>query len=338
MSRKLDDNALAFIENGNSETVFEDIVRFFDSSPKQGLWEIELLGKSHPLPEGSCILVDGNSIGIPKLQLVQAFIFARKLFLNYQNSFEEHCEDVLQATSVMLLMDPEYLTAANARKRIIKSIRRVSTNATLEVALKRELLFIDSVLTSPLHRHSKSPTLWSHRRWLFTVCCSIQKPCDVQRELTEVVMVAAERHPRNYYAWLQMRWILETCAGVGCTKRALDGYKSVELDYEPVLIAVQNWCLRHPGDTSGWSFLLFVLFAEKFSEDTTSSFCPIEAHSSVFQEVLWSLNSFKWTHESIWVFLKTLAGSGSITEVNKKLYYEGAKAAPSLYGQNPFVR
>lgn len=248
MSRALDDDITASVSRDNSQSIYNDIVDAI-SSGTEGLLEIEFLGKSHPVPAGSTVLRDGNSIAIPKLKLVQAFCIARQLFFKLKDSIEGNHQDLIEATAVILLMDPEHLTAANTRKRIIQACLARSP-AELDSLVKRELVFIDSLLTSPLHRHTKSPTLWGNRRWILDVRKSIQMPFDVLRDLTDVVMISAEKHPRNYYAWLHMRWLFKECAGADS-----------DFNIPKLLLTVKSWVLRHPGDTSGWSFLLYVLLS-----------------------------------------------------------------------------
>ncbi|TAQ86916.1 hypothetical protein B7494_g4771 [Chlorociboria aeruginascens] len=121
------------------------------------LVEIEILPTGYPLPSGCNVLVHENCIGVPKLHLIQAFAVARQMFLKHQ--------DLRNSTAVILLINPEHLTAANARKRLIQACQARS-GTELHAALAEELMFTDSMLTSQLHRHTKSPTLWGHRRWL----------------------------------------------------------------------------------------------------------------------------------------------------------------------------
>ena len=322
MSRAINDDIASSISRDTPQAIYNDIVEAL-SSRTDGLLEIEFIGKSHPVPPGCNVLRDGNSIAIPKLKLVQAFVFGRQLFVKLKDCLECNHQDLVDATAIILLMDPEHLTAANARKRIIQTcLTRSSTDH--EVALKRDLVFIDSLLTSPLHRHSKSPTLWGHRRWILEACQSIQMPFDVQRDLTAVVMIAAERHPRNYYAWLHMRWLLTKFAGTE------EGF-----DFSKLVFTVKNWALRHPGDTSGWSFLLFVLFSPRSRESPEATSGRLEAHSSICREVLGLAVSFKWIHESVWVFLRTLVGFGEVTEDERMAFFTSIKTILGGQTDNP---
>jgi protein prenyltransferase alpha subunit repeat containing protein 1 len=300
MSRALDAETASGLHSDNPQKVYSDIATTLCPNPPS-LLELEFLGKSHALPPGTSLLIDGNNIGIPKSKLVQAFIYARQLFFHHLRPCPgDKKNELLKATAVMLLMDPEHLTAANSRKRVIQTYQH-GPKSEFEAVLKRELLFVDSYLTSRLHRHTKSPTLWAHRRWLLENFNGIGLIWDLEKDLKEVVLVAAERHPRNYYAWLYLRWLVQNA---DCGRKKLDKVWA--------LPAVKNWCLRHPADTSGFSFLLFYLESFGRSGVAPENKLRIDASTSVYREVLGLAQSFKWTHESVWVFLRTLVASGVV--------------------------
>ncbi|KAB8288855.1 hypothetical protein EYC80_010758 [Monilinia laxa] len=313
MSRALDGDAAAFIKAGDSQKAYDDIVKILSPSTNSlssthQLMDFELLGKGQ-VPPGfgfNMIVRVENSIAISKISLVQAFVVARQVFFKFKDLGPDHSQEIRNSTSIILLTDPEHLTACNARKRLVQQTP-ASSKPQLENVLRRELYFIDSLLTSHLNRHTKSPTLWSHRKWLLEVRQSMHIPHDVLRDLTSIVMVAAERHPRNYYAWSHMRWLVESVE---------DG-----LDTSTYLIMIENmkkWCLRHPGDTSGWSFLLFCL-----SSDTFLNISNLVAQKSLIcEEVLGMAISLRWKEESLWVFLRTLVASIDITEKCKSAFLQ----------------
>src|ERR1700744_3971783 len=106
-------------------------------------------------------------------------------------------------TFIILLFDPEYITAANFRKRRIQTL---FASSELHSNFKDELLFLNTILTSPLHRQSKSPTLWHHRWWLLTEVLPRLNIGDSNLQTIvasefAAVMKAGERHPNNYYAF-----------------------------------------------------------------------------------------------------------------------------------------
>ena len=318
MSRALDKDTAITIQAGNLQVVYDDLVSALCPTKTSELLEIEILGKSHALPAGCNVLIDGNSIAFPKATVVQGFIVARQLLFKYLPGLPERQQDVRNAAAVVLLMDPEHITAANARKRVVQWYRARPAEE-LKVQLTRELLWVDSMLTARLHRHTKSPTLWGHRRWVLEVCRSVGMPYDIRKDLTNVILVAAERHARNYYAWLHLRWvILNLQLEIPTSREAnIEGFDGPKL-----LSTIKAWCLRHPEDTAGFSFLLFCLL--EYPEPFTGGRQRMEASSSICKAVLNLAVSFKWTNESVWAFLRTLVAAG-VTEDQRRAFFESIK-------------
>ena len=318
MSRALDKDTTATIKSGNLQVAYDDLVKALFSSTTSELLEIEILGKSHALPAGTNVLVDGNGIAFPKSTVLQGFIVARQILFKYLPNLQERPQEIRNAAAVVLLMDPEHITAANARKRVIE-LYRLRPVEELRAELMRELWWVDSMLTARLHRHTKSPTLWGHRRWVLQVCQSVGMPYDIQRDLTTVILVAAERHARNYYAWLHLRWVVlnlqsKTSDSGGGIAEGFDGSK--------LLSTIETWCLRHQDDTAGFSFLLFCLV--EHPEALTGRESSIENKSSICKALLDLAVSFKWTNESVWAFLRTLVASG-VTEEQRIAFFESSK-------------
>ncbi|KAK0704948.1 hypothetical protein B0H67DRAFT_497420 [Lasiosphaeris hirsuta] len=289
MSRALDKDVVASLKAGSPLAAFQAISELLRSPPNGGLLELEILPTTHQLPEGQFVLQDGCAAGVSKLGLVQAFLVARPMLKGHLDGTAPRAiEELSSATAIMLLMDPEHLTAANTRKRLLQA-RIAGEREKTDVILHTEKLFLDSLLTSRLHRHTKSPTLWSHRRWLLQLFVSKGLPVDVLPDITTVVFVAGERHPRNYYAWCHARYIMSLEAGNS---------------NDEVMAAVKQWSFKHHTDISGWSFLYFLTGSNAFSG--TAAGC------STFSEVIELANSLHLANESIWVFLRTLAASGLV--------------------------
>lgn len=291
MSRALDAETAASLKKGDPLAAYQSISNVL-APPTDGLLEIEILGKSHFIVhDGQHVLQDGRAVGISKLALVQAFLVGRQRLQDHLRGLMPQPDDELFAvTAVILLFDPEYLTAANARKRLLRAQITSSSSSSIEARvrlLEGEKRFVDSLLTSRLHRHTKSPTLWSHRRWLVATTASLGLPVDVRRDIGDIVCVAGERHPRNYYGW--------------CHARFLMGLVNESVHRREIRGMVQAWCFQHHTDISGWSFLYFLLDAESGSR--TDAGCP------TFTEVLNLVRSLRLTNESVWVFLRTLAAS-----------------------------
>ncbi|TLD09229.1 uncharacterized protein PgNI_07593 [Pyricularia grisea] len=286
------------------------------------LLEIEILGRSHPVPPGLHILQDENAVAVPKTSLVAAFIEARRRFLQVAQDISQHESQVLEATAVMLLFDPEHLTAANTRKRIfLLQARRGGTADCFAPLLSREMWLVDSLLTSRLNRHTKSPTLWGHRRWLIWMCITTWGlPVDVYDSFVKVVMVSAERHPRNYYAWSHARYLMTLHTSQSKDKKCTDHGREIRRITE----AVKKWVFRHHNDTSGWSFL-----------EHLSGYMPEEEWTVIVKETAELAMSLRWTGESVWVFLRSAVASGRSGSAGKESFAAAVEALHCTLAQEP---
>ncbi|KAK6338737.1 hypothetical protein TWF696_009547 [Orbilia brochopaga] len=240
----------------------------------------------YPVPEGH-IYTDATSVGIPKSSLWKAFQHARLLFFDTLQSSPPSpasSSALIAASTVLLLHDSEHLTAINTRKRLLLSAFPPASPAAGSAAAVTaprpqssqgqghpqhandplitpftELTFLTSLLTSPLHRHTKSPHLWAHRRWLLTTYPSLIRPVSPTasaeiaakaarkwaRKEISTLLRAAEAHPKNYYAWTYARWMASV--------------QNVHFIHEDLV----GWCIKHTGDVSGWSFLSWLWMTER---------------------------------------------------------------------------
>ncbi|KAK1730447.1 hypothetical protein CaCOL14_001070 [Colletotrichum acutatum] len=297
MSRALNEHIIAALKQGDHEKIFNDVSGLFVQPQDEGLLEIEILGQGHPMGPDENFLRDENAVAIPKLRIVQAFLFARQILQKHKASDSSvGREQLMAATSVLLLMDPEHLTAANTRKRLLSDA--ISAGDTVKANLARETWFVDSLLTSRLHRHTKSPTLWNHRRWLSERYRDAGLPVVVQQDVETVVMMAGERHPRNYYAWTHARWLTRTFLVVS------------ELDVlVPLTQSVKKWSFRHHSDISGWSFLAYLI--DRLGKDDRGTV------SLVYNETLSLAESLRWCNESVWWFLRTIASRPVLGQIDR---------------------
>ncbi|KAF4818436.1 Protein prenyltransferase alpha subunit repeat-containing protein 1 [Colletotrichum siamense] len=289
MSRALDKHVIAALKQGDHQKIFNEIAGLFENPHDERLLEIEILGRSHPISPEENFLRDDNAVAVPKLRLVQAFVVARQILQNHLADGTVGAEKLRLATGALLLMDPEHLTAANTRKRLLWS--EMSAGGDVRSALMQEKWFVDSLLTSRLHRHTKSPTLWNHRRWLLERFRELGLPVAIQQDVEAVIMIAGERHPRNYYAWGHARWLTKTFETAFSSE-----------DIFPLIQSVKRWSFRHHTDISGWSFLAHLLGESRSNFDN-------QVFSSVFKETLDLAESLRWENESVWWFLRTTASN-----------------------------
>jgi hypothetical protein len=206
--------------------------------------------------------------------------------------------------------------AANYRKRRLVSLKNgVEPEYQLKHrrALQQELCFLDSILTSPLHRQSKSPTLWNHRSWLLSQIIPVElenasgkRVASLIKAALTAVFKSAEQHPHNYYAWQYARRLLNSLDAVADGIAAPFPSEWITLEF---CSQVEQWCLKHPGDTSGWSYLLFLLVRLE----------PESERLFVVEKVLQFAIRLQWTQESLWVFVRTALAHKTLLEEREDL-------------------
>jgi hypothetical protein len=257
--------------------------------------EIEVL-PSAIQPLDGLLMQDGLSIGVPKKLLALAFVEARKRFFENVNQDRNLTQ---QATRVMLLFDPEHLTAANFRKRRLIALRAGTTpeaEVAFRTAAKNEFCFLNSILTSPLHRQSKSPTLWYHRVWLLKILKCHELESIFGQTYTEIchseltsVCRSGERHPKNYYAWQYARNLIDSVDGADAT--ILARY-------------VKDWCCQNPSDISGWSCLIYIILKVK----------DLQKRLELARAIINYAVNLRSEHESLWVFVRTVLAHDTLRE------------------------
>ncbi|KAJ5238629.1 hypothetical protein N7468_003248 [Penicillium chermesinum] len=300
-----------------SEQAFRELSHVFSTRGNQVL-EIEII----PPSLGSSFLQDEASIGLTKKALVQAYTVARELFFKHlvlvfeegtraQQSHDE-LGDELGITEIMLLFDCEHLTACNWRKRQLLAAAARCAKAPDQIVptkemLKAELTLLTSFQTSPLHRHTKSPTLWSHRLWtvkqlLALESLSTNAMLKLQYEELAYVLRAGELHPRNYYAFGYMRQLHSFLASIA----TVEGRPGWSLDLAKSLLdPVLNWCYAHPRDISGWTFGKYLL--HQISDQ--------QIRNQVIARALSFARDIGWEGESFWTFVDQTVREFSLEQV-----------------------
>lgn len=296
------------------QTAYNALNNYFNAHTDEVV-EIEILPPSHE-PVGSLILEDGPNLGLAKKILVLAFLHARHLFFADRKlgvavaPSQPASPEIkaLEATRVILLFDPEHLTATNHRKRHFQSLQ---DGGTRYLHAQAELRFLDGILTSPLHRQSKSPTLWGYRGLLMAYLLPVvykgqlsspEFRCGdddvlklVARELSAVCK-SGERHPKNYYAWQYARGVLEI-AHVSLSGESDPWNRLIRQCVE----TVKSWCYTHPSDISGWTFLAWLL-----------QYAGQDRSVEIVREVVDYAVSLELGNDSLWVFLRTVISDGTL--------------------------
>ncbi|OBT86364.1 hypothetical protein VE02_03787 [Pseudogymnoascus sp. 03VT05] len=278
---------------------YEALVGLLNTRISAGPLAIEILPDTRFMVSPNRLAeIVNNTLGIPKPVLAKAFIAARRLFFEHVDNLAEYADLLLDCTSIILLFDPEHVTAVNARKRICLGLPyRARSQPEQLRRLEEELWFSKFLVTSRLKRHNKSPTLWAHRRWLiknFHKLEGLLGPKWASFEIEEVVLISAEHHPRNYYAWDYFRWLVADRPG-------LDPKTSWEMNGR-LSNMMQKWCQHHTSDTSGWSFLAWMILQQAHPDPRFSQ--KMQAH--IGAEVLDYAMLLGLKNLSLWKFLQAI--------------------------------
>ncbi|KAE8411288.1 hypothetical protein BDV36DRAFT_89765 [Aspergillus pseudocaelatus] len=313
-----------------SDNAFQELARIFATRNNRVL-EIEVLP-----PTLGPLLQDECSVGITKKYLVQSFVTARRIFFEKSRSKFE-CgtprtipqnengsvthgssdailEDLLVSTEIILLFDCEHLTACNWRRGRLDALKghhdfSSDDSGPFIQALEAELTLMTTYLCSPLHRHTKSPTLWQHRLWVLSRLLEIREArarrlhfvnpseetnqhqessVDLLKSELAIVHRAGELHPRNYYAFNYMRQVHDILSDA--TEGSREGPSSLA---ESTIDLMLHWCLGHPSDISGWMFMLYLLKAVPKGN----------LHASTVNKVVRYALDVGWEGESLWTFV-----------------------------------
>lgn len=288
------------------EDAFQELVGVFSTRGNQVL-EIELI----PSSLGSPFLRDGCSIGVTKKALVQAFTVARQLFIkrlmpmsegdlgiSLRGKVETEAVPDSVITEIMLLFDCEHLTACNWRKRRLLAAVTICPNAA--ELLETELTLMATYQCSPLHRHTKSPTLWSHRLWVLKQLLLIQPKSKedllkLERGELGIVLRAGELHPKNYYAFSYMRHLHALLANTLVDARECSEWTLALA--RTLLNPALDWCLANPKDISGWIFGKYLL------DNVPGG----QFRADAIARVLRFARDVGWEGESLWTFIDLTA-------------------------------
>jgi hypothetical protein len=286
------------------DQAYRALSNYFNAHQNETI-EIEVLPPAIQPPNG-VLMEDGSSLGIPKKILALAFVRARELFFAGIKADGPVSRLSLEASRIILLFDPEYITAANFRKRLLLHYQKQhgdQATRNFDSSVDQEIMFLNSILTSPLHRQSKSPTLWYHRTWLldFLFSSTTSRTSSDQFLMTartelDAVMKAGERHPKNYYAWQYARRLFTKIESLHNDASDYAWKPSYHSFLSTCALLVKAWCCKNPSDISGWSFLLFLL---PLLDSTTR-------RRRIVKQVLEYAVKLQSEQESLWVFLRTV--------------------------------
>lgn len=288
----------------------------------------------------------GTSIGVTKKCLVQAFTVSRQLFIKHlmpmtSTDFEAEVSNSNQSTElkvpkqiiteIMLLFDSEHLTACNWRKKwLLAAISRDNetsqATSSSEKILETELTLMQTYQGSPLSRHTKSPTLWSHRLWVLDVLTRLRRPTVstlLKRERAEldIVLRAGVLHPKNFYAFTYMRRLHSYITDISKDQGDADAdADQMERAAASLVDPTLTWCLSHPRDISGWMFAMYLL------EQSADA----DLRSGTVRRVLRFALKIGWEGESLWTFIDQATRQFGLESVISETFSDGTRPSRSL--------
>lgn len=304
---------------------YTTLINLLSASPPQVL-ELDILPSSH----APIIHSAPQSVALPKSLLASLFLTARTVFFSYIASQKGNSQenDKLQsqssneipssytaafdATLILLLWDPNHLTAANFRKRHLLSLRAAPRPTSFNLhlpndhllnALDTELTFLSSLFTSPLTKATKSPTLWAQRQWLLqtfepeiATLGSLREriPQSCSDHLSDNVNDNIEHSAQQQDSRSTQKTLLESEMYIvmragerhprnyyawGYARNLITSTSTSTSTYPQALSTLNQthkWCLLHPRDISAWSFLTFLFHHLHFPFPSPSPSSPIQ--------------------------------------------------------------
>uniref|UniRef100_H3DNE0 Protein prenyltransferase alpha subunit repeat containing 1 n=1 Tax=Tetraodon nigroviridis TaxID=99883 RepID=H3DNE0_TETNG len=231
------------------QRVVKDISNAFKRNPN--IDEIGVI----PCPEARCnrspIVLVENKLGVESwcIKLLLPYVH-HKLLLYRQRKHWLDRDALVDVTSTLLLLNPDFTTAWNVRKELLQC----------GVLTPEKDLYLGKLA---LTKFPKSPETWIHRRWVLQQLLlrfspaafgetGTSPPPDDQltRTLGEEMKVcrdAACRYPSNYNAWSHRIWVLQRMAR-----------GSVKLLHDE-LSSTRPWVSMHVSDHSGFHYRQFLL-------------------------------------------------------------------------------
>lgn len=254
------------------------------------------------------VVVEGV-LAVPKNLLKLACLYSLYKFdLHINLNSELNEKELLGYSKVILSTVVENLTVINYRKKIIEQ-HFINSQSKLpsefEQLKQDEIAWLDILFSSKLPKHTKSPMLWEHRKWLISLDTVshpvLLKPQErlnfLEKELIPILN-AADIHPKNYYSWAYLRWLL----------REFNFIQMDSLLIEPLFDKVFEFCKNHISDISSWTFLFHLLIGLPDSTAIISNeFIDEPCNRSRVQHVLEQavkLSKMAPNHETLYLFVK----------------------------------
>ena len=176
-----------------------------------------------------------------------------KLFIEVHNYLDEFILkgkkstdrwDMYYMTLGYMLTTPENKMILDIHEDCILTLISQSINAN-EI-LKKELLFVQTLLTSTRNSLNKSSSMWYLYRKLYILMDQNNIGCEelLLQHWISTFENSAELHVSNYYCWNTLRWFFDVIPSYHVKKTIFGMTKS--------------FCLKHVSDCSSWDTLGYI--------------------------------------------------------------------------------
>ena len=295
-------------------------------------------------PEHAPFLFIDRNLGVPTKAAYRAYLESVTLFQSVRPRLlpssppltDAEASAVLDASAVLLLVNPAHQTGLNARKRLV-------LQGKLDSA--QELRFTTALLT--LREGAKQSILWHHRRWLLrrvhsplpdhrsspqyissmdcedTLYGLALRP-DAFRDEFAAVERACETYARNYHAWAHRYECAAALVSLARTENGADSDEHLRLRavLREEAAWIRLWIERHIADYSAAQYscrLSSLIMEAGLYANPDAGFGPREGHLHAVELV----RAYP-THESLWLYLR---GVFSV-DWSRKHVFEGGLGTP----------
>ncbi|ORX43818.1 protein prenylyltransferase [Piromyces finnis] len=228
-----------------------------------------------------------NCLGIPFPIVPKILEFLKKKFVELRK--KKNYEEIDYCTQCILLINGEYITAWNERKKLIK-LGYIKPEYDL------------SLTKLCLTKHPKSSHLWYHRQWILK---NYPPLINYNNEFI-IIDNAVNRYSTNYFSWNHRIFLLDY----------MDKENLIE-----ELKAFQNKIYKHISDHAGWNYLLIILKKLVIYPSSNKNTYKKEIQQLLSEHIEFvkkQLMDFPG-HETIWYYQRLLSG---FIYQNKEILYE----------------
>jgi len=217
----------------DTDALAAKIILDISGALKKNITEYDIIPLEEQHVNKSPVVVVDDKLAIESWCVKYVYLYANERFLRRRRDSVEENKELGDITRILLLINPEYLSAWNARKLLV--IQGI-------IDIKDELSFSYLLLV----KKPKSCDIFCHRRYLITRL--FQTPSQsidliqvVKNEL-KLCSVTADKYARNYYSWSHRYWVVTFLTSVSTSNGIVSEIIREELSF------TREWIPSHVSD------------------------------------------------------------------------------------------